>query len=71
MLNKFFFMACAVASAQAIISVLGLDRVRCLRFTNVLHLISYIMYVLCCAGHHDSDRMTVLLMVSQAESIVF
>ena len=28
------------------------------------------MYVFICGGHHDSDRMAVLVMVSKAESIV-
>ena len=28
------------------------------------------MYVFICGGHHDSDRMAVLVMVSKAERIV-
>ena len=28
------------------------------------------VYVFICGGHHDSDRMAVLVMVSQAESVV-
>ena len=28
------------------------------------------VYVFICGGHHDSDRMAVLVMVSKAESIV-
>ena len=28
------------------------------------------MYVFICGGHHDSDRIAVLVMVSKAESIV-
>ena len=40
--------------------------------TDILHLISYILCVCVsyCGGHHDSDRMMVLVMVSQAETIV-
>ena len=29
------------------------------------------MYVFICGGHHDSDRIAVLVMASKAESIVF
>ena len=32
--------------------------------------ISLIKYVFICGGHHDSDRIAVLVMVSKAESIV-
>ena len=28
------------------------------------------MYVFICGGHHDSDRIAVLVMVSKADSIV-
>ena len=28
------------------------------------------VYVFICGGHHDNDRMAVLVMVSKAESIV-
>ena len=42
--------------------------------TVILHLINLYNYVcvcvLYCGGHHDSDRMAVLVMVSQAEIIV-
>ena len=29
------------------------------------------VYVFICGGHHDSDRIAVLVMVSKAESIVY
>ena len=32
--------------------------------------ISLFVYVFICGGHHDSDRIAVLVMVSKAESIV-
>ena len=46
--------------------------------TDILHLfncvcVNYVCMCCICCGHHDSDRMAVLLlvMVSQAETIVF
>ena len=42
--------------------------------TVILHLINLYNHVcvciLYCGGHHDSDRLAVLVMVSQAEIIV-
>ena len=41
-------------------------------FYTTISLIKYLCtgYVFICGGHHDSDRIAVLVMVSKAESIV-
>ena len=36
---------------------------------DILHVINYIMCVLYRDGHHESNRLAVLVMVSQAENI--
>ena len=37
---------------------------------TTISLILRFVYVFICGGHHDSDRIAVLMMVSKAESIV-
>ena len=43
----------------------------CHKLLHLINLYNYVcVCVLYCGGHHDSDRMAVLVMVSQAEIIV-
>ena len=43
---------------------------RTIMFLTTISLILICVYVFICGGHHDSDRIAVLVMASKAESIV-